>query len=270
MCKNYFEITDNFEKIISTKVKNIYEINQIKNGWTNFVFEVRTNKKIYIFRFPRNSFFSDALIKECEFSKFIYNKTSFITNKLKLCYFEGKPFSIHTKIDGEMLSSVYKNFNKQEKTQLAQDISKFISEIQNIKCNLKLDTTSNFLDKLSFVSDLDYDLNKHKFLKKLEQNNNLTLCHGDLNPGNIIVKNNKMIGVLDFAFVSFSSNLLDLSRIVGRMPSDFKSIIFHEVNVNFKEDDIAKLIQMWDYVEKKYVEYIKLNHKDIILPKDNV
>ena len=79
-----------------------------------------------------------------------------------------------------------------------------------------------------------------------------------------------MCGVLDFAFVSYSSPLDDIARLVGRMPT-LKDFMFYQLEkIGFDESDKALVMQIcgvWDYVEQRYIEYIKREHPDIILPE---
>mgnify|MGYP003295185771 CR=1 FL=1 len=63
----------------------------------------------------------------------------------------------------------------------------------------------------------------------------LTLSHADLNPGNILLdENHNVCGILDFAFVSYTSDLNDMARLIGRLPSDYYDIMLEEYNKRFK------------------------------------
>lgn len=271
--QKFFTTDDDFEKIIKSYYKNPTEISQVKTGWTNFVFKINNGKNTYFFRFPRNDFFSDALVKEYNFSKFINGKISFRVAKLRLKFNSGRPFTIHRGIVGESLSDCYNNLSEKEKNKLAKDIIKLISEFKEIDYSKFPDTdfqkVSNFLDNLSNVSQNGYDLSEHDFLKHLEDNN-LTISHGDLNPGNLILKNHKLVAVIDFAFAGISSDLVDISRIVGRTPEEFKTKIAKAYKEKFQTEidlkSIENLEKTWAYVEEKYILYIKQNHPTIVLP----
>jgi len=78
MEKNYFTLDENFNKIIENSLSNkeITAITPISTGWTNIVFEAKTkNDGDYFFRFPRDDFWTRTIEKDCEFSKFIKDKT---------------------------------------------------------------------------------------------------------------------------------------------------------------------------------------------------
>ena len=49
MKKTYFEIDEDFNKIIQQRLKDIKNIKLIPTGWTNIVFEVETAKNNYFF-----------------------------------------------------------------------------------------------------------------------------------------------------------------------------------------------------------------------------
>lgn len=268
--KTYFLDSDNFEKIINSKIKNVQSFKQIQTGWTNFVFDVKTNLHDYIVRFPRNDFFSNALVKEYNVLQDIKDKISFITPSLTLYYDNNRPYTIHEKINGKSLSECYSSLTIKDKKNLANDICLLIKGFKEINTeNSNLILVSQFLDNLSQVSQNGYDKTIHDYMRKLEKEN-LIFSHGDFNPGNLILKDNKFVAIIDFSFSGLSHPYTDLSRIIGRCPSDFKALLLNEYNKTFKtevdENEIAKLIKIWDYVEEKYILYIKQYHPSIKLP----
>ena len=271
--QKFFDLDDDFEKIIKKHFKDSKDIFQVKTGWTNFVYHVTSGKTSYFFRFPRNDFFSDALVKEYNFCVFLKGKISFKIPKLKLFYDNGRPYTLHREIKGESLSDCYNELNVKEKQKLAKDIVKMVYEFANIDYkeypDKNFQKVSNFLDNLSNVSQNGYDIKEHDFLKSLEKNH-MILSHGDLNPGNLILRNHKLVAVIDFAFAGISSEFVDISRIVGRTPSEFKDMIVSAYEKKFQTkidlENINNLEKTWSYVEEKYILYIKQNHPTIVLP----
>lgn len=268
--KTHFLDNDNFEKIIKNKIKNVINFKQIQTGWTNFVFDVKTSSKDFIVRFPRNDFFSNALVKEYDILREIKDKITYITPNLTLCHDKGRPFTIHEKINGKSLSECYTNLSTVDKIKLANDICLLMKEFNEINTkNSNLILVSTFLDNLSQVSQNNYDKTIHDYMRMLEKEN-LVFSHGDFNPGNLILKDNKLIAVIDFSFSGLSHPYTDLSRIIGRCPSDFKNILLNEYekvfNTKINKNEISKLIDIWNYVEEKYILYIKEFHPSIKLP----
>ena len=266
--RKFFKDSDDFFYIINSQVKSVKSISQISTGWTNFVFRVKARDGTYIFRFPRNDFFSKQLEKECAFlASFDHTLLSVKIPKMKLCSFIGRPFSVHKALKGKPLSKCKLHFWQKQK--LAWSAAKFLMEFSSIHTSMPLPTTSEFLRQLSLVSGTGYELKKHTPLIYAERRG-LVLSHGDFNPGNILIRHGKMCGVLDFAFVSYSSPLDDIARLVGRMPT-LKDFMFYQLEkIGFDESDKALVMQIcgvWDYVEQRYIEYIKREHPDIILPE---
>lgn len=270
--RKFFVSSDDFFYIIKTRLGKVKKIKLISTGWTNFVFEVKAKGGRYIFRFPRNDFFADALKKECQFLKQIEGAQSqFKFPKLMLFFYRGRPYSVHRALPGKPLSeSLSKKINNKK---LARCICQFMFKLSQIEVSLPLPTTGEFLENLSRVSANAgaYDTAKHQPLERLERENPLVLCHGDLNPGNILIRRGKMVGVLDFAFVSRSCPLDDLARLISRCNAGLKRELIPEFERVFgakvKASQLDALTGVWDYVEERYVAYIRKAHPDIVLPE---
>ena len=266
----FFKTVDNFKSIIENCVGSVKNISQISTGWTNFVFDVETFDEKYIFRFPRNAFFAGVIEKEVAFSKFIRNKIKTPTSHIEIGYDNGRPFTIHKKIKGQSMTEVYPRLSKDDKLRIAKQVAEFIFELQNVSLDefsIKLPTTSQFLEELSHVDNEYYDYTKHDNLVNLEKGERV-LNHADLNPGNILIdENNNVCAILDFAFVSMSTKINDVSRLIGRLPQDFHYIMLDAFNEKFNTrvnmGEIKKLISVWEYVEEHYINYMKVNQPEI-------
>ena len=270
MASQFFTTKDNFKAIIENNIGPIKSMHQISTGWTNFVFDVDTDKDDYIFRFPRNDFFSGVLVKEVTFSKFIKGKIKTPTSNIDLGYDDGRPFTMHKKIKGRSLTEAYPELSEDDKKRVAQQVAEFIYEIQNVSLegfSMRLPTTSKFLEELSHVDDAYYDFSKHDNLIVLEQKEKV-LNHADLNPGNVLIdENNNVCAILDFAFVSESSKINDVSRLIGRLPKEFHQIMLDAYNEKFESDvtmeEVNALISVWNYVEEHYINYMRENQPEI-------
>lgn len=267
---SFFTIKDDFEEIIKCDIGDFDSIRQISTGWTNFVFRITKNSSNYIYRFPRNNFFSSVLEKEVIFTNFIQEKISFKIPYLHLLFNNNRPFSRHEEIPGKNMQEIYPSLTKDDKEKIAGQVSNFIYELQNIDIstlNVTLPTTSCFLKELSKVDNQEYDMSKLNPLINLEKEK-LILSHADLNPGNILLdEHHNVCGILDFAFVSLTSELNDVARLIGRLPQDFYPIMLKQYNNRFKtkidNSKIDDLIGVWNHVEYHYMIYMKNYHPEI-------
>jgi len=124
--QKYFSLDDNFKLLIKRNLHDLISYKQISTGWTNFVFIATTKKSQYIFRFPRNDFFANALEKEFKINQFLQNKLSFKIPQMQLYYHKHRPYSVHIKLDGESLSSCYHKLTDKQKNDLAKDCCKLL------------------------------------------------------------------------------------------------------------------------------------------------
>lgn len=271
MEKNYFSLDEDFEKIIKTtlKDKNITSINQISTGWTNIVFEVETTDGNYFFRFPRDDFWIRTIVKDYEFAKFIYGKTDFNTVKLELFYDNGRPFSVHKKIDGTVLADKMNDLTPEEIKVVSKDIAKFMFQMHNVKFNKEdIFKTNNIgLDLVDFLDELltvhvHPDDNTFWKYDEFKVKDNSCLVHGDLNSSNVLLDdNNHVSAIIDFGFGGFGNKYLDIARIIGRCPESFKDDIVQDYeefsNEKLNYDTLDTEIDVWTNIDNAYINYMK-------------
>lgn len=272
MDKNYFTLDENFNKIIENSLSNkeITAITPISTGWTNIVFEAETNDGDYFFRFPRDDFWTRTIEKDCEFSKFIKDKTYFNTVNLDLLKNEERPFSVHKKISGETLADKMDSLSQDEVRGVAGEISKFMYELhtasfeknQVFKTNKIGLNLVDFLDELLKVH-LPKESEKFWKYKEFSLKDSKCLVHGDLNSSNILLdKNNHVSGIIDFGFAGFWNKYFDIARILSRKyPAGFKE----EIIKSYEEFSNEKLdleileteIKLWNDIDNGYIEYMR-------------
>jgi aminoglycoside phosphotransferase (APT) family kinase protein len=257
---------DDFGGIIRGYCRNVLRISEIKSGWTNFVFLAETDtdgergfgggaaRGGFIFRFPRTKFFEQAMLAEYAATKYIGRFISAAEQELR--FHAGRPFTVHRYIEGEPLSSAFGRMTEEQKQIIADGISEYLTKLQSIKYSHgQFGRLSGFLVRLAAATKNEkYDYDTFIELVKRENSGGLVLCHGDLNPDNILVKDNRLVCVIDYAFAGISAPDADISRICNRMPAIAK---YFTPN--------PKLVAMWDYVDNNYVEYMKIYHKEVVV-----
>jgi aminoglycoside phosphotransferase (APT) family kinase protein len=260
--------SDNFLEILATRCDSFTQqpstIAPINTGWTNAVFDVVHNQTHYIARFPRGACFARAMKTDVAAINFV--KGVVATPDVKI-YFDGlRPFSVHKKIDGIVLSSV--DLNGQADA-LGPQIAAFFTKIHQLTPPLRMQRRlSTFLkDVLSEIPFYE-DYFEVEQLASYENDGPMVAVHGDLNVGNIIVDENfKIVSFLDFAFFGVSIPEADLARIRCRIPGAlFEAILTHYERLSGRMLDqtrLAQMIKMWDNIERNYINFIAQTMPDI-------
>ncbi len=264
----FFVPSEPLDKIIAETMpeKKIEGVKHILTGWTNIVMEVTTNDGAYFFRFPRNPFWSRMIVKDAAVCNFVDGKTSFYTPQMKLCYdAEGRPFSVHQKIEGYTLGDRIYHLSHTALTGVAYDAAKFIKELSKIELSDAPKIVKYPLSK--FLHELDYEhydkhIDKdHAFIKATEQDK---MVHGDLNLGNILLDDkDHMIGVIDFCFAGTGNPNMDVARIVSRpAPKEFEDAFLSYFE---NTEEIAKMCDAWHHIDNGYAEHIRAKFPEINL-----
>ncbi len=267
----FFKVNDDFENIIKNCLKNveIKDMKLITTGWTNIVYEVETSEGNYFFRFPRDEFWSRTIVKDCQFSQYIYNKTDFNTSKLELKYDNTRPFSMHKKIEGVPLAEKMDELSEEEIKNVCDDIAKFMYELHNVKFtkddifsvkNIGLDLR-DFLNELLIKHVSENDRKFWRFADTTSQPQ--CLVHGDFNSSNILLdENNRVSAIIDFGFSGFGNEYDDIARILSRNCTvQFKRAITQsyehyskgKVNENILNDKIIE----WKNIDQGYINYMR-------------
>lgn len=271
MKDRYFRLSDNFREIISKVIedKKIDTMTLIPTGWTNIVYEVKTDDGSYFFRFPRDEFWSRTIVKDYEFTQYIYGKTNFNTIKLELFYDNERPFSMHKKIEGTPLAEKMNELNEEQITCISNEIAQFMNEIHNLDYSKsKIFKTNNiglklkdFLDELLSFHITEENRQFWKMVPNAKEETNC-LVHGDLNSSNILLdENNHIAAIIDFGFAGYGNKYDDIARIIGRCPDTFRDKIVNSYeecsNINLSEQILNQNIETWNNIDNAYIDYMK-------------
>ena len=271
MKDRYFRLSDNFREIISKVIadKKIDTMTLIPTGWTNIVYEVKTDDGSYFFRFPRDEFWSRTIVKDYEFTQYIYGKTNFNTIKLELFYDNERPFSMHKKIEGTPLAEKMNELNEEQLTCISNEIAQFMNEIHNLDYSKsKIFKTNNiglklkdFLDELLSFHITEENRQFWKMVPNVKEETNC-LVHGDLNSSNILLdENNHIAAIIDFGFAGYGNKYDYIARIIGRCPDTFRDKIVNSYeecsNINLSEQILNQNIETWNNIDNAYIDYMK-------------
>lgn len=271
---NFFVPSDDFENIINNTIDGIDVISSLKpisTGWTNIVYKVYGKNGKYYFRFPRDEFWTRTIVKDCQFAQYIKGKTDFETVDLKLKKDDlGRFFSFHKEIPGKPLADVMNDLSLEKVDKISNGIAKFMVQLHSLDSNVKIFDSINistdlqgFIDELLRIHVSKEDIvfwNEHNF-KNLKSD---CLVHGDFNSSNVLVDDdNNFKAVIDFGFGGYGNKYNDISRIIGRCPSNFKDFIVKNYELISGEDlDIDVLdenIDIWSKIDQGYINYMKKN-----------
>ena len=272
--EKFFMINENFNQIINNTLKREFNFCIVENlvpistGWTNIVYKVETNHGNYFFRFPRDEFWERTIVKDCQFANFIKSKTSFKTSDIHLGYDNSRPFSYHKEIPGKPLSDVMNSLSQNEIDKISFQICKFMNELHHIQFDksqiFSIDNIGlNLNDFISELLDEHVSEDDKSFWKLYNfDGSNNCLVHGDFNSSNILLDdNNNVVAVIDFGFGGFGNKYMDISRIIGRCPNNFKNSIIssyekidnHFLDINLLDNDI----EIWNNIDSGYINYMK-------------
>ncbi len=264
-------------RTLAQQKESIVKADVLQTGWTNITMNVQGKKNEYIFRFPRNLFFAQAMVKDCVACQFLKGRVSTPVPEMKLLMDKNRPYSMHLKINGTPLDKVVSELSVQEKQTIASELALFLTELQKIPVatapKIMKKSLNQFLVDLAAVHQGNYDFNRHTLWEKTEQEAEaLCLAHGDFHPGNILIgKDKKVAGIIDFAFVTVSDRHADLGRFISRSDPQMSQFLIHSYQQQNQQicqmNKVQQMADLFHYVDRKYVQYMQRAHPEIVIPK---
>ena len=215
------------------------------------------------------------MVKDCQFCHFLKGKVNTPIPEMNLKMHKNRPFSVHKKIRGNSLTSQLDKLSPSEQSSIIEDLSQFLIELHSLSATTMpadiRESLSDFLAGLSSVHKGNYDLSKHASLRLMEEQALApSIIHGDFNPGNVLVEEGHVSGIIDFSFASVSDRHADLGRFMGRTnPSLGGALVESYQAKTHTLCDLKKIqdvVNVFKYVEYKYVEYMQSNHPEIKIP----
>lgn len=193
----------------------------IDDGLMKFVLKIASNNEATMIYVDRNTFWWEAkMLKLMEKVDIPSPKLLYYDDSLTLC---NSPYIFMTYIDGENYLECKKLLNKEKKRDIEYQIGLYSYEITKIKMqNFYLPSfpQKKFNSNYEFITFLFEKLMKNglknhckvviehkneilnilkKYKNELNDNVNIRLCHTDIWDGNILIKNGKVIGIVDFS-----------------------------------------------------------------------
>ncbi len=174
----------------------------------------------YIFKHSKHSQAFKSMKKEIQVLNYLDGKISIDIPKIEF-YSPEHHISGYKLVEGEILTpELFNSFTKTEQENLAKDIALFVKEMHALKLpdieDLEINVLEDYKNDYRYLKENIYSLIPieaqtylDKFYKSILNNKNMinykkVLCHNDLSCNHILVKNNKLSGIIDFGDVAIT------------------------------------------------------------------
>lgn len=230
---NVGTVLDNIRTSIPELLIESYDY--IDTGQNNIICIVNNE---WVFRFPRHTEEVSAQKKEIAALKVIQKHSPLNMPKVEYQFMDsntiGSVYSGYRKIEGtSFTSSVYKRANN--KGELAEQIGKFLSMLHTIELSEFSSVGLCVLDDHKFFEQMYSDV-KNKLLAYMRQDAAETVrthfeeyfagaksskakrcvIHGDFGPTNILYKDGRISGIIDFSSICIGNPVMDIACLIGK------------------------------------------------------
>lgn len=241
-------IKEQFPKYKELKVKPVE-----RSGHYNRTFHLGYDMTI---RMPSNSCYVPQVEKESRWLPYLLPITTPIEKGIPTNYYP-YPWSINKWIDGETV-----NINNVDLNQFAIDLANFLKELHSIDCSggplggehnffrggdlsVYYKETVSSLDKLKNIIDTEKCMNIWLKATSSKWENKPVWVHGDIAPGNLLVKNRKLCGVIDFGILGIGDPSCDLAMAWTFFDEESRHIFIKEMNLDEETLNRARGWVLW-------------------------
>lgn len=295
-----------FEGILEEK--NIINVIPVNEGCrtTNYIVQTNQARKKYVLKI----FFSTEQNYKKEIkllTKLKENETIPVNKVYKISsdeIIQNKEYAIYEYIEGKTIGQAISEGYVLEET-LVRDVAKYLAKIHSYKFNKTgfLDENLNIREELppliswyeNFMGDRAQKRLGKNIIEKINSivkenkkiliqlDEDIRLVHGDFQGTNILVKDNRLSGILDWEFAMAGHPLADIGQFF-RYEEYFNKNLIQEFESEYNKNSSYKLIDDWYKVSKlrdlvNLIQLIDLeenmpnkyaNIKDIIINNINI
>lgn len=197
-----------------------YTVNNIKvlgEGLDSVAYLVNNE---HIFKKSKHKEASENMKKEISVLKYLEDKLPLEIPKIDF-YNEETSICGYKEIKGDILTpEIYSKMSNEEQEQLAKDIADFLNRLHSLPLpdivDLELDVIEDYKNDYSKLKTTIYNKISNQSKKYLDElfdkilnddkitKYKKTLCHNDLSCNHIVIKNNKIVGIIDFGDVAIT------------------------------------------------------------------
>lgn len=217
---------------------------------------------------------SDIIVKygsrvkqeEADIMKYLKEKTSIPIPEVKNIYKKDNiTYIVMEYIEGETLENIISNINNKDFEKIMSEIKKYLNELRNIKGNIlgsindgpynnclfqnpKPETSFSNINQFN-----DYWINKVKEIMPnyhilaiknvLPNNRDIVFSHGDLTTKNIIIKDNKIVSIIDWELAGWYPESWEYFRMLS-----------YSIDNEKWHDSVNKIIKPY------YIDYLMYKH----------
>ena len=234
----------------------------------------------YIVRIPLRKDSLTEQMREAEISALMQKYLpEHLKNKVTNVQYNGK-CAYHKEIQGDLLEDYqvknnYSTMDNKQRHQLASDIAELLTFVHNIPLENVQAVTQKYAktcrnENKTELAEFDYSTTKAHILEVSNEKinldnfkttiptNGLALCHNDLHAGNIVVKDKKLSGFIDFGEAGINPRITDFFHLY-RLDRDLAIDVIKEYN---KISDYKIDIKAADYQFLSNTGYTLEKRKD--------